>query len=159
MCIICKVTPTNTTNTSTTLPTLILITDHLVTRTRHVSDVWCRSSVYYSEKTHVHKIMYLWVTRRSRSFSEQKHCQALLTRKPGTLRGTRAPELQWYLVSRKCCRMCLVSRAAEAGDHRGAAEPRQVNSHTGGVTPGPGRCSVQGTFRYKYSVQTFIYSR
>ena len=49
-----------------------------------------------------------------------------------------------------------MSRAAEAGDHRGAAEPGQVNSHTGGVTPGPGRCSVQGTFRYKYSD---IYSR
>ena len=66
------------------------------------------------------------------------------------------PELQWYLVSRKCCRMCLVSRAAEAGDHHGAAEPGQVNSHTGGVNPGPGSCSVQGTFRYTYSD---IYSR
>ena len=28
-----------------------------------------------------------------------------------------------------------MSRAAEAGDHHGAAEPGQVNSHTGGVTP------------------------
>ena len=158
MCIICKVTPTNTTNTSTTLPTLILITDHLVTRTRHVSDVWCRSSVYYSEKTPVNNIMCLWWVWQgevdpSPNRNIAKPCL------PGTLRVTRAPELQWYLVSRKCCRMCLVSRAAEAGDHRVPAEPGQVNSHTGGVTPGPGRCSVQGTFRYKYSVQTFIYSR
>ena len=52
-----------------------------------------------------------------------------------------------------------MSRAAEAGDHGGAAEPGQVNSHTGGVTPGPGRCSVQGTFRYKYFVQTLIHRR